>query len=696
VKILQADARFQQVRRLTEVSRALTCAVSSDEVLELAVRETTSLLRTERVALLLREGDSLSVRSPPLFRKKIDEAVGGGPDALDEEAIERVQGILGQDGRYGFLAVPLVIANEVAGVLTAALAPGPELVVEDFEWLLSAIADQAAVALEKLRLSATTAQAERARREREEQFQSLYHSPLIGLVFRNHDGEIVDANDAFLRLSGYSREEVGSRSMQWDALGIRAPSPTRPDGLPERRVRPFESELVRKGGQGVEVVVGVAELEYQQCDLVFVMDISAQKRAEASVRMLSEISKALLGASLDVDALFKSIAWLAVPRFADWCAVESVEDGTILDEHVAIEHLSSSRVERVLEWRRRFPPDTRSTMGVAEVIRSGQSQLHQEIPETFLAEYACESDRVSELQKAGLRSAILVPMIIHGKVVGAITFVRAATRSRYGAQDLLLAEEIAGRAASAVEKARLYRRAQEAIGVRDDFLSVAAHELKTPLTTLQLHLGSLQRSGETDRDKILRRISSATRQTDRLGHLVADLLDVSRIAAGRVTLNRETCDLAELAREVVSQFETEALNAGSEIRTDFPQAPVVGRWDRVRIEQVIVNLLSNALKYGSGKPVALSVSADDGVARIVVKDQGIGISEQDISRIFGRFERAVSTRNYGGLGLGLFIAREIVQAHRGEIRVVSNPGSGAEFTVRLPTAAAEKSTGALP
>jgi len=678
VKVLQADARFQQVRRLTEVGRALANAVSSDEILDLAVDETTRLLRSERVALLLRDGGAVRVRAPALFRKTIGEAQLPG---LDEEAIQKVQTVLGQDGKYAFLAVPMVIAGEVEGVLTAALVPGPDLGLEDGEWLLSAIADQAAVALEKLRLSATTARAETARREREEQFQSLYRSPLIGLIFRGRSGEIVDANDAFLRLSGYSRQETQSRSLRWDALGLVAPPSTTPDGRSERRMRPFESELVRKDGQRFEVVVGIAPLDEQQCDLVFVMDISAQKRAEASVRFLSEISKALLGASLDVDSLFKSIAWLAVPRFADWCAVEAVEDGVLVGEHVAIEHVSSSRIERALEWRRRFPPESRSTIGVAEVIRTAASQLHQEVPENFLAEYACESE--SELRHAGLRSAILVPMTLHGKVVGVITFVRAATRRRYGSQDLLLAEEIARRGASAVEKARLYRQAREAIGLRDEFLSVAAHELKTPLTTLQLHLGALQRSGETDRDKIVRRINSATRQTDRLSRLVEDLLDVSRITTGRVTLDRETCDLSELAREVVTQFESLALSAGTEIRTDLA-AGVTGRWDRVRIEQVIVNLISNALKYGTGKPVSISVRADGAFAHLAVKDEGIGISEKDIGRIFGRFERAVSARNYGGLGLGLFIAREIVDAHGGEIRAVSVPGEGAEFLVRLP------------
>src|SRR5262249_2954865 len=152
-------------------------------------------------------------------------------------------------------------------------------------------------------------------------------------------------------------------------------------------------------------------------DLVFVFDVSALKRAETSLRLLSETSKALLGASLDYEALFKSIAWLIVPRFADWCAVEAVEEGAANGRHVAMEHVSSADVARAPAWRRSFPPDPRSKVGVAEVIRSGKSQLHGEIPASLLAEYRCEAGDASELARRGPRSALLVPMLLHGRVV---------------------------------------------------------------------------------------------------------------------------------------------------------------------------------------------------------------------------------------------------------------------------------------
>jgi PAS domain S-box-containing protein len=690
VRLLQPEGRLLHVRRLTEITRALTAALSEEEILELAVKETGELLGSEKVAIVLTEArGGLSIRASVAVRNGLQQLQGERFESLNEEVIARLQDVLGADERNRFLAVPMVMGGEVAGVLAVAGQPPPHLGADDEEWLLSAIADQAAVSLEKLRLNQAAAAAQKARREREEQFQSLYHSPLLGLVFRSRGGEVVDANDAFLSLSGYSRAEVEAGSLRWDALLVRKlpgrdiPSQTNF----KARMRPYEGELLRSDGQRVDVLVGTARLEEQERDLLFVVDISAQKRAEGSLRLLSETSTALLGASLDFEALFKSIAWLVVPRFADWCAVESVEEGATTGQHVALESLSPCDIESALEWRRRFPPDPRSKIGVAEVIRTGRSQLHREVPDTLLAEYACAAEHSSALRRAGLRSAILAPMLMHGKVVGVVTFVRSSSRRRFSAEDLLLAEELARRAASAQEKARLYQRAQEAIGLRDEFLSIAAHELKTPLTTLQLQLDMLKKSiagGGVKDEKLGWRVASVMRQTDRLTRLVEDLLDISRITAGRMTLNQEVCDLVEIVQEVLGSFEALAKHAGSTLETDLPCEPVRGRWDRSRIEQVIVNIVSNALKYGAGKPVRVSVEVADGDARLIVTDEGMGISQQDIGRIFERFERAVSAQHYGGLGLGLFIARQVVEAHGGEIHVASRPGRGAEFVVELP------------
>jgi signal transduction histidine kinase len=181
----------------------------------------------------------------------------------------------------------------------------------------------------------------------------------------------------------------------------------------------------------------------------------------------------------------------------------------------------------------------------------------------------------------------------------------------------------------------------------------------------------------------MRKLEAASRQVDRLGRLVSELMDVSRLSAGRLHLDLDRVELAAIVRDAITRHKEDAARAGSEIRL-IADAPVVGTWDRMRLEQVITNLLVNAFKFGAGKPVELAVERHDGAAVLVVRDQGIGIGQEDIDRIFQRFERAASARTYAGMGLGLYITRQIVEAHGGTIRVESRPGTGSTFTVELP------------
>ncbi len=238
---------------------------------------------------------------------------------------------------------------------------------------------------------------------------------------------------------------------------------------------------------------------------------------------------------------------------------------------------------------------------------------------------------------------------------------------------------------------------QKALQIRDDFLSVASHELKTPLTSLQLQLQLLWRSlPETDAEgnphPALKRIEATRRPAERLHQLVNNLLDVSRIRAGRLALERETVDFAALLQDVVNRSEADAAGAGSTLILQA-DSPVVGRWDRLRLEQVVTNLLSNALKYGASHPVELSVVQEGSTARLTVRDYGIGVAPESQARIFQRFERAVSERHYGGFGLGLWIVRQIVESLGGDIRIESELGQGSTFTVTLPIDGGKASDG---
>src|SRR5690606_32928118 len=237
------------------------------------------------------------------------------------------------------------------------------------------------------------------------------------------------------------------------------------------------------------------------------------------------------------------------------------------------------------------------------------------------------------------------------------------------------------------DRRRAQEEAMEAIRARDLFLSVASHELRTPLTTLQLQLQSLQRTVDRMPDlpgEIPNRLRLALRQTRRIGDLINELLDVSRIMHGRLLPARTEVDLARVAQEVVDRYRVALEQSGSELTVRGLDEEICGYWDPLRIDQVIDDLLSNAIKYGEGNPIELAIERDEDRARIVVADQGIGISRADQKRIFDRFERAVSARYYGGFGLGLWITRQVVEAHGGTIHVESELGKGSVFTVELP------------
>jgi len=243
------------------------------------------------------------------------------------------------------------------------------------------------------------------------------------------------------------------------------------------------------------------------------------------------------------------------------------------------------------------------------------------------------------------------------------------------------------------DRKRMEGELRKAVRDRDDFLSIASHELRTPLTTLSLEIQSLKRAlgkhpkGLPKSDRLERSAAVAENQINRLITLVEELLDVSRLASGRLRVEPTEFDLSELVREVASRLKPSLDAAGCALSLEA-RARTIGSWDRLRVEQVVANLVSNALKYGPGNPVEMSVTQETECACLRVRDHGIGIAHADQRRIFQRFERAVPLSHYSGFGLGLWIAREIVAAHGGSIDVDSELGRGSTFIVRLPLRAA--------
>ncbi|HEX2572247.1 MAG TPA: PAS domain S-box protein [Polyangia bacterium] len=295
-----------------------------------------------------------------------------------------------------------------------------------------------------------------------------------------------------------------------------------------------------------------------------------------------------------------------------------------------------------------------------------------------------------------------------GQVVAAMALLEDITERKRS--ERALAEELARRAALAAENARLYQQAQDAVRLRDEFLSIASHELRTPCTSVRLAIQSLLRlhrasaagsaanatapagpaspvrtGGAIPPEFLTQALEVASRQTTHLSNLIDQLLDVTRITAGRLTLHLADVDLSKLVREVVTDFRGELERSGTPLTLEVTDE-IRGRWDASRLEQVMINLLSNAIKYGAGKPIAVRATREGDRARVTVRDHGIGIPPDRQHIIFERFGRAVSGRHYGGLGLGLYIVRCILDELGGTIQVESTLGAGSTFTIELPCA----------
>jgi PAS domain S-box-containing protein len=231
-------------------------------------------------------------------------------------------------------------------------------------------------------------------------------------------------------------------------------------------------------------------------------------------------------------------------------------------------------------------------------------------------------------------------------------------------------------------------QAEAAVQMRDEFLAVASHELRTPLSTLVLRLGLLERhAAKGDLEQVKPSVRRAQEQAERIGNLVDRLLDVSQLASGRLKLDLSPCDLGEMLKDVAERLSEQASTVGSELRLSVGVG-ISLRADKFRLEEALSNVVSNAIKYGSGRPIDIQLKTKDANAILAVQDRGIGIPAGDLSRIFGRFERTALSRNYGGLGLGLYIASQIVEQHGGSIKAENRSGGGTSFIIELPRIAA--------
>lgn len=518
------------------------------------------------------------------------------------------------------------------------------------------------------------------------------NTPDVSIQGYDEQGQVLSWNRASERLFGFSREEAIGRTLA--DIGFF-------DAEQHATFVGWLREVARTGG-----AVGPVELSCRHRDghekviqstifatpgpsepHLFCMDVDLTRRraAEAALaahasrlEVLARASRRLDDARLDQRALARALVEVLSDALGEACVavVRGEQEG---DPDAVEAHPDTAEVRAVAAraQRREGPWGQVAATATSKLVEPG------DLP-------------------PGQTCAFVAPIVARGEVLGTLTVVRPARHGPCDEASRRLVEELAERAGLAIATARLYGAAERAIRQRDEFLSVASHELRTPLQSLGLVIQGLQAQvrrpgglGAIEPATMARTLDTLLRQQRRLSRLIDALLDVTRLEAGRLHMELEPVDLADVVHDVVDLFRGELAQARCDLTLQVT-GPLVGRWDRGRLEQVVANLLSNAAKYGAGRPVELTLARDGPVARLSVRDHGIGMDPPTVRQIFQRFKRGVSARHYGGLGLGLFIARQIVEALGGSIRVESAPGLGSTFSVELPLVGPHEHGGSPP
>ncbi len=417
---------------------------------------------------------------------------------------------------------------------------------------------------------------------------------------------------------------------------------------------------------------------------------AARARAEAAQRREAFLAEAsnVLSSSLDYSLTLENLVRLVVPRIADWCVIDLFDD-TGTSSVVAFAHRDPKHEELLAQLRNRFSPVSLPELPPRHILRYRKPTLIGSVHEHFWADSATSPEQLELLQRFETTSLMVIPLFVRDRTLGVVIFGRTPGSSSFDTDDFALAVDLGYRAALAIDNSELYNSAQEVLRLQEEFISTASHELKTPLTTVKGYLQLINRQLHRE-DQSPARIGRFTREMEqqvrRLEDLVSDLLDVSRIQQGRVKLRLEPFDMAELAANVLSRFEfAQERTAAHELMIEAPE-PVEGIWDRGRIDQVLTNLISNAIKYSpDGGQVHVRVRRVADFAQMTVRDTGIGMTREERATLFQPFVRGANVRReITGTGLGLYITRRIVQNHHGTISVKSEPGRGSTFTIRLP------------
>jgi len=464
--------------------------------------------------------------------------------------------------------------------------------------------------------------------------------------------------------------------------------------IPQVKGTRFETEAGRAQREGivVEYEEHVPELDaWMENTIVpvsgtmmtFSRDITRRKREEQGAKLLSDASR-VLASTLDFEKILDAVARLAVGDLSDWCAVDLVDsEGGI--RQVVVAHVDEDRIRWAKDLNKRYPPDYSAPTGVGHVIKTGKPEIYPDITEEMLEAGSVDGEHLAIMRELRFRSALVVPMIARGRSLGALTLVSTDNGRRYGDSDLVLAVELATRAAIAIDNAQLYRSALAASEAKSAFLATMSHELRTPLNAI-VGYESLLREG-IDGPLNKSQVAHLTRiraSADHLLGLIDEVLTFSRVEAGKEIVRRDQVTLRLIIDETLTMIAPVAEAKGLTVRADGDDAQL--RTDAGKVRQILLNLLSNAVKFTDHGEIVIRSRAGEEEVAVSIVDHGIGIAAENLERIFDPFWQVEqrSTRRVGGTGLGLSVSRSLARLVGGEISVESELGKGSTFTLTLP------------